>query len=53
MIKKLAIRGFAAAPKYEEKWLTSKGLSDIGLGGYSRLTRNYEMRRIRDQARDT
>ena len=49
MLRNLAKRGFAAAPKYEEKWLGSKGLApEGGLGGYARLTRNYEMRRIRD-----
>ena len=46
-------RPFVKPPVYVEQFNTTKSLSSHGLGGYARITRNYEMRRIRDQARDT
>ena len=54
MLKKMssAIKApFMKAPVHVEEYLTSKSLSSHGLGGYARITRNYEMRRIRDVER--
>ena len=48
-VKRLIIK---PAP-YIDQFNTTKSLSTHGLGGYARITRNYGMRRIRDQARDT
>ena len=57
LIQKPISRSFAIfrakQEPYKEMYNISKGITENGLGGYARLTRNFPMRRIRDKKTTT
>ena len=48
-----ALRIVKPEKEYTEEYLYAKGKAQDSLGGYARLVRNYDMRRLKDRSRET